>query len=184
MAHDVNSAKPVEDESESIRRAKERDPAVWAQWHDLYYPFIYRYARSRLASQQDAEDTASQVFLEAIKGIDRYQDRGRPILAWLYGIAGNLVSRRYRENKRTVAVSSIPAVPELLVTEQHSALLETLTLRSALDKLKTEHREVLILRFVLDLPTGEIARLLGKSEVAVYSLQVRATDALRRELAR
>jgi RNA polymerase sigma-70 factor, ECF subfamily len=173
---------PDEDKTELVRRAKDRDPVVWAQWHDLYYPFVFRYARSRLASSQDAEDIASQVFLEAIKSIDHYQNRGRPILAWFYGIASNLVSRRYRESKRTVVMSLLPAVEELLAADQESSLVEASTLRSALGKLKKEHREVLILRFLLDLPTRDIARLLRKSEVAIYSLQVRATDALRREL--
>jgi len=168
-------------EAELVRRAKARDAAVWAAWHDQYYSFVYRYAAARLQSPDDAEDVASQVFLEAIKGIDRYQYRGRPILAWFYGIAHHLVSRRFREARRQVALSDVES-GAAIAEGGEEALVQALALRTALARLKSEHQEVLRLRFLLDLPAAEVATLLGKSEAAVHSLQVRAIAALRRQL--
>src|SRR5687768_11958402 len=83
----------LEDESRLVRRAKERDAAAWSELYDAYYQVLFRYAFVRLRRREDAEDVASQVFLEAIKGIDGYEDRGRPFLAWFYGIAHNLVTQ-------------------------------------------------------------------------------------------
>ena len=100
-------AQPSADEAELVKRAKARDASVWSMWHDQHYPFLYRYALSRLASAVEAEDIASQVFLEAIKGIDRYRYQGRPILAWFYGIAHNLVSRRFRQFQRLLSLIHI-----------------------------------------------------------------------------
>src|SRR5262245_58762720 len=100
-----------ESEIEMVRRAKEHEPAGWAQWHDRYYPAIYRYAVARLRNHEDAQDVASQTFIEAMKGIQGYRDRGRPILAWFYGIARHLVSRRFREVKRS-ANSFSPALDQ------------------------------------------------------------------------
>src|SRR5712692_9187588 len=94
------SGLPAADEGELVRRAKGREAEVWSQWYDQYYSPLYRYAFSRLSSREDAEDIAAQVFVEALKGIGGYKYRGRPILAWLYRIAHNLVAARYRKLSR------------------------------------------------------------------------------------
>ncbi|HLF75869.1 MAG TPA: sigma-70 family RNA polymerase sigma factor [Dehalococcoidia bacterium] len=181
---DVSSQEgPFIADADLVRRAKERDQAVWSMWHDQHYPFIYRYARSRLGNREDAEDIASQVFLEALKSIDRYRYQGRPILAWLYGIAQHLVSRRFREAKRTATLSELPETEDAPLAGTDDAVVNRIVFKEGLAKLKPEHRDVLILRFILGLPTREVAEIMGKSEAATYSLQVRAASALRREIA-
>lgn len=69
------------EESDSVSRAKSRDSSVWAAWYDRYYGNLYRYAYAKLGRREDAEDLASQVFVEALKNIDRFTYRGRPVLA-------------------------------------------------------------------------------------------------------
>ena len=164
------------DDDESVRLAKSGDRAVWTAWHDTYYPVLYRYAYARLGNANDAEDVASQVFLEALEGIARYQYRGQPILAWFYGIARHLVSRRYRQRGRVAPLEDEyedGLNPFELVSEERIAIY------AALDRLKPEHAEVLILRYLLDLPTKQVANMIGKTEQATYSLQVRALMAIR-----
>jgi RNA polymerase sigma-70 factor (ECF subfamily) len=162
-------------EAATIALARQRDRNVWAGWHDEYYPVLYRYAYSRLANASDAEDIASQVFLEALEGIDRYEHRGRPILAWLYGIARHLVSRRIRQRGRSAPLELVVDFGE----DADELSEDKIEIYDALDKLKAEHSEVLILRYLLDLPLREVAEILGKSEQATYSLQVRALTAMR-----
>ncbi len=174
---------PLDDETELVRRAKAHDSGTWAAWHDQYYPLIYRYAYSRLTRHEDAEDVASQVFLEAMKSIGSYRSMGRPILAWFYGIAHNVVSKKRREAARAIIVSDVEEVSSEPAPDGEEALLGSLRLKAALERLKPEHREILILRFLLDLPTREVAAILGKREGALYSLQVRAVSALRRQMA-
>ena len=96
---------PIEEEAELVKRAKAGDASVWSLWHDRHYPLLYRYAYSRLQGHEDAEDVASQVFMEAIKGIGRYRYSGRPIIAWFYGIARHLVSKRRREAGKTTPIA-------------------------------------------------------------------------------
>jgi RNA polymerase sigma-70 factor (ECF subfamily) len=167
-------------EAELVRRAKLRDPQVWAAWHDENYALIFRYALARLRNREEAEDLASMVFLEAIKSIGGYTYRGRPVLAWFYGIARNLVSKRLRERGRQQVWGRDEADEGPMADSHEAAVVDRLWLLSVLGSLKDEHREVLILRYVLQLPTPEIARVLGKQESAVYSLQARAVQALRR----
>jgi len=162
-----------------VERARRRDPEVWAAWHDRYYPLLYRYAQVRLSRMEEAEDLASQVFLEALKGIDRFKYQGRPVLAWLYGIAGKLVLKQRRQISRDPLPLDEGVRSQKAAQDQSEARI---VVWSALEKLKDEHREVLILRFLLDLPTAEVARLIGKTEAATYSLQVRALEAAKRTI--
>ena len=167
------------DEKEAVRLAGALDRTVWTHWHDSYYPVLYRYAYVRLGNATDAEDVASQVFLEAIEGINRYQYRGQPILAWFYGIARNLVSRRYRLRGR---YAPLDGDYEDTLNPFEAGSEDRIAIYAALDELKPEHSEVLILRFLLDLPLREVASMIGKTEQATYSLQVRALIAMRARL--
>jgi RNA polymerase sigma-70 factor (ECF subfamily) len=169
---------PAADEGELVRRAKGREAEVWSQWYDQYYSPLYRYAFSRLSSREDAEDIAAQVFVEALKGIGGYKYRGRPILAWLYRIAHNLVAARYRKLSRAG-----PLAGDGPAMHDPEAGLDSLVLREMVRRLTPDQREIITLRFFAGLSTAEIARLLDKKEATVYSIQVRAVAALRRLLA-
>jgi RNA polymerase sigma-70 factor (ECF subfamily) len=64
----------------------------------------------------------------------------------------------------------------LSTTQEHQALYE------ALEELREDYRQVLILRFINGLSPGEVADVIGKSEGAVRVLQHRALKALRKVL--
>jgi RNA polymerase sigma-70 factor (ECF subfamily) len=171
------------EEAELVRKARRREPEAWAQIYDRNYTFIYRYFYARLHNQAEAEDLAAQCFLRALAGIGGYSYRGKPILAWLYRIAANLAADRIKDRlRRSTAVLDESAVSGLQAGPE--AAIENLDLLRAIDSLKRAQREVIILRFLMSLPTREVARMLGKSEAAVHSLQVRAVEALRRDLSR
>ena len=62
--------------------------------------------------------------------------------------------------------------------------LERDALFRAMSKLKSDYREVLLLRFVEGYGAADVGRMTGRSEGAVRTLQHRALDRLRRELER
>jgi RNA polymerase sigma-70 factor (ECF subfamily) len=167
-------------EAEEVELAKRADALVWSTWYDRYYGALYRYAYARLGHQEEAEDIAAQVFVQAIAKIDGYRYRGRPVLAWLYSIARNLVTDRQRRVTRTTRMSAVePEAPG-----QVDALIDSIALRNALARLTEDQREVLVLRFWVGLSTQEIASLLARTPASVYSLQVRAVASLRRLIER
>jgi RNA polymerase sigma-70 factor, ECF subfamily len=165
------------EESGLVSRAKAGDAEVWASWYDQYCPLLFRYAHARLGNQQDAEDVAAQVFLEALKSIHRFKYQGRPVLAWLYGIAHNLVASKLRRLKKT------PQTPVAEAEASNDSSLEALELRQAMTRLTRDQRETIMLRFLVGLSTAEVAILLGKKPATVYSLQAKAIAALKRQLA-
>ena len=175
---------------------KNRDTTAWSALYDEHHAAVYRYFRLRTGDAWLAEDLTAQVFEEAIKGIRSYRYRGKPVLAWLYRIARNLVSDYFQRAKRTQA-QPLGATRELVAASAGASLMgrETplgsedpgvdvhrLDVRNALLRLKEAHREVLALHYYLGLPLPEAALVLGKKERAVYSLHARALEALRRQM--
>ena len=128
-----------------------------------------------------ASDIASSVFVAAISGIRSYSYRGRPVLAWLYRIAHNLVGDYRRRALREKQQTDDRAVEDLHSRNgsDPAGMIEDLDLRAALQTLPDTQRDVLILRFFVGLSTPEIAEVMGKRPTAVYSLQARAVASLR-----
>jgi hypothetical protein len=89
-----------------IASARAGQPEAWAAIFDAYHPPIYRYVRARIFEEPVAEDLAADVFLAALDGIKRYRYRGRPLLAWLYGIARNVIAEHQRQLARTGGLAS------------------------------------------------------------------------------
>lgn len=193
-----------DDEAELVRGAKARSPAAWTEIYNASYRRLFRYALARTSDRTAAEDIASSVFFQALKDIDSFNYKGKPLLAWLYGIARHLVSKHLRSQRRKQTVSGLRNVASRLmlwqvrspqakqartdVTMQPASdgdpghFVERLDLRHALDRLTDDQREVTVLHFYGGFSIPEVSLLLGKKERAVYSLHARALDTLRRHL--
>jgi RNA polymerase sigma factor (sigma-70 family) len=78
-----------------------RQPEAFAALFDRHYRKIYAYAARRVGAAT-AEDVAAETFLIAFDRRHDY-DRTRPAAGpWLYGIAGNLISRHARAETRQI----------------------------------------------------------------------------------
>jgi len=192
------------DEAELIERAKARSPEAWAEIYSAHYRAIFRYVRARVFEQETAEDLTSATFVGAIKSIGSFKYRGRPLLAWLYRIARNVVATHQREalraqgggggfparairrflNRGPASESSRDDDPvsRSLAGGDPAALVDRFDLRDALAELPESQRDVVILRFFVGLSAQEVAEVIGKRPVAVYSLQARALLSLRERL--
>lgn len=160
-----------------IERLRARDPGAWSQLFESTHRDVYRAALVQVRDPHIAEDIMAQVYLEALTGIARYRDRGRPILAWLLAIARHRALDAMRKRRR--------GVPERLSTnEAHFLLPEegNYSLLEALSELTPAQREVLHLRFVEERSLEEVAALTGRSVGAVKALQHRAIIRLRAKL--
>lgn len=170
-------------EAELVSLARQRDSATWSEIYVQHYTRLYRYIYGYLGSKEEAEDLAAQVFLEAIQSIDSYHDTGRPLLAWLFGIAKNLIrgrAKRVRKNLELVAKQT--AELQEAPSSQGGISPEMMDLLKGLGSLTTEQRETVVLRFLAGLSAKETGLVMGKTENAIYALQVRAIATLRRLL--
>lgn len=196
-------------EAELVGRAKARSPEAWTEIYSRHYTAIFRYVKARVFDEATAEDLTSSVFAGALKGIDSFQYRGRPLLAWLYRIARNVVASHQRQllEPRSEGLKQGLDLPrrvirhvmrrsrrddlgaadqDLIATASGEGdpamMIDRLDLRSALAKLPASQRDVMILRFLVGLSAQEVAEVIGKGPAAVYSLQARAILTLREQL--
>ncbi len=206
-AADVAASKPYE--AELVGRAKARSPEAWTEIYETHYRAIFRYVKARVFEEATAEDLSSAVFVGALKGIDSYSHRGRPLLAWLYRIARNVVASHQRQmlGSRAERLKQGLDLPRRVIWQlmrrsqpgeaqggasdltsvatsegDPSMIVDRLDLRDALAKLPANQREVVILRFLVGLSAQEVAEVVGKGPASVYSLQARAILALREQL--
>jgi RNA polymerase sigma-70 factor, ECF subfamily len=155
----------------TVEAARRGDESAWREIFDQQYVRVYRFFRSRVATHQLAEDLASTVFLEAFRSIARFEWRGKPFEAWLFGIARHELASYYR--------SRPPA--ELPLPTHISDEFLGVEVRDILERLKPDHRQALELRYVLGLSGEEAAVVMGRSHGSFRSLLLRAVRAYRRQ---
>ncbi len=64
-----------------------------------YGPMVFRRARRLLGNDSDAEEATQEVFIRALKAIDRYDGRCQ-ISTWLYRITTNFCLNKLRDSQR------------------------------------------------------------------------------------
>jgi len=153
----------------------------------------------RLAARVDPSDVVQETLAEAAANLDRYlQQRPLPFYPWLRQIAQRRLIELYRRHvqarrrsvTREAGPTGLPDHSALALADRLFARTSSPSaglrrqerrdrVRAALAALPEPDREVLVLRILEALPTREAAAVLGISEVAVRSRQVRALDRLK-----
>ena len=153
-------------------------------------PIVVRYCRARIGTAErsglSADDVAQEVCLAAMMALPRYQDQGRPFLAFVYGIAAHKVADAHRASARNRA-DPTDEVPERFSTtagpEQRAIDSDAAARMDALlQVLPEKQREILILRVVVGLSAEETAEAVGSTAGAVRVAQHRALAKLRTEM--
>ncbi len=168
-------------EAELVQRAVSGDSEAFATLYDRYIEAIYRFVFFRVSEEQTAEDLTSHIFLKAWDNLSSYQFRGLPFRAWLFRIARNSVIDYYRTFKETTPLEPNAVTEPDLAAEVDSKVerqLQAEEIRLALRQLTEDQRQVLTLRFIEGLSTGEVAKILGKRQGAIRALQMRGLQAL------
>ena len=167
-----------------VERAK-HDPVAFGQLYDRYAGQIYRFVRARVQDDSLAEDLTEEVFINALRHIKGYRDQGRPFSCWLYRIAANAIASHYRNQRSAVSLDDelmLPAVTpdpvDEVVRRDHVRAVWL-----AVDRLPTQQRAAMILKFSDDLTMDDVGAMLGKSPAAAKLLIYRAVQRLRKELA-
>ena len=161
------------------------------------YDKIYRYCYFRLRNQQTAEDITQETFL---RYLEKYQGNTvEQALKCLYTIARNLCIDEYRRCSKersfefeTKSTSNDEAVNDsmqdtfmqksLIQENAEEHLLTSLAVRKAVEALEQDEQELLLLRYVNEVPVQTIGHLLGISRFAVYRRLMMVTKKFREEL--
>jgi RNA polymerase sigma-70 factor (ECF subfamily) len=120
----------------------------------------YRLASLLLGSEHEAQDAVQDAVVTAWERFDDLRDRDR-FAAWFGRILVNGCRDRLRRRGR-VRFITLDGGLERPAPDSPSSLPEREALRDAVSKLSPDHREVVVMRYLLDLPVEEIAERTGE----------------------
>jgi RNA polymerase sigma-70 factor (ECF subfamily) len=194
----------IEPESGWIRHAPVQEESLLAALRageeSAYHRLVVEYggrmlsvSRRFLRNEEDARDALQDAFVQAWKGLPRFQ--GHCALGtWLHRIVVNSSLMRLRTRKTHPEESIEPLLPQFLEDghavnpsvqwpEPCDRLLEReevrALVRQAIDRLPETYRTVLLMRDIEEMDTAEAAEALGITENAVKVRLHRARQALR-----
>ena len=175
----------LDGEEKLIRDAVEGKSSAFGDLYDHYHAMIYRFIAVKVGRREEAEDLTHQVFLSAWLNIRNYEHRGHPFSSWLYQIARNQVVDHYRAKRNELNIDAVdpeifaePAAAEFTLPTK----LDMEQVRRAIDQLKPDYQDIIIMRFIEDISLKETANILKKTEGAVKLMQHRAVRELKRIL--
>jgi RNA polymerase sigma-70 factor (ECF subfamily) len=181
QADDVETARLV-------TRIQAGDREGFTELYLRYFDRVYTYLRMVLRDEHEAEDLTQQVFVRVLEALPGYERRRQPFRAWLFIIVRNHVVSYLRKRNRLDVVEPRALERQRDRTEADEADLTALRwitdrdLMLFIERLTVPQRQVLLLRYMLDLSSSEIAEILGRSPDQVRKLQERALRFLQQRL--
>ncbi|WP_303835155.1 RNA polymerase sigma factor [Ruminococcus flavefaciens] len=127
---------------------------------DEQYDKVYRYCYLRVRHKETAEDITQETFLRYLE--HPHYNSVDKTLQLLYTIAGNLCNDEFRRAKTSELPEDKAADEDI-----ESSVLADFELKQALAKLSDEDREIILLRYVNEVPVNVIAKLHNMSRFAL-----------------
>ncbi len=172
-------------EKELLRRFRdERSDEAFAELVRQYADLVYSVARRRLANATLAEDVTQLVFIRFAKAPPKVENHSE-LVAWLHRTTLNLAIDTWRsETRRRTREQEAVAMEIPMNAPNTSALWEEISpkLDEALNQLKDEDRQALLLRFFARKAMRDVGAALGVSEDAAKMRVSRAVERLRTQL--
>ena len=181
------------DRDRSLVDEARADPARFDALYRKYVAQVYNFAIYELRDQHEAEDATERTFLSALAALPRFEERAASedgegsstFRVWLFRIARNVIAERRRRLRRRREAPLDAALETAAPTDVERTVVQRESVASAwraIDRLSGDRRRALVLRFVHELSTHEIAAILGRSEGAVRVLIHRGLRGVAREL--
>lgn len=171
--------------SEATRRA------AWGTWYRRDHAKLAAYVCRRSAGMHcgdAAEDIVQEAFVIAFRHISggTYEDRGRALMAYLYGIAGNLLrSTRRRQQRSAVDDSVLDFTPDRTLPVSDQVLVAEVleAVRASYARLPVHQRDVIDGLYGEETTSHELGPVLGKTAVNVRTIAHRAVKSICQRLA-
>jgi RNA polymerase sigma-70 factor, ECF subfamily len=191
---DVPGSEPGGDEELAARAAAGDGPAFEALVI-RYQARVYRLAVRMTQSDADARDVVQDAFWQAYRGLPSFRGAAK-FSTWLYRIATNAALMQRRSRARRPVASLEEYLPrfdsdglhcaspaEIQLATHADELIDRKRLaesaRVALERLPDTYREAFVLRDLEDMPTAEVAQVLGLQPATVRQRVHRARLMLR-----
>jgi RNA polymerase sigma-70 factor (ECF subfamily) len=163
----------------TLARAQGGDETAFAHIFRDVQPALLRYLH---VITPEAEDVASDTWLQVVRGLAGFRGGEEAFRAWLFTIARHRAvdAGRARSRRPDVPLADLHAADQQMSPDAAEAALEAISTQAVMAliaALPRDHAEIIMLRVVAGLEAADVARIVGKTPGAV---RVTAHRALRR----
>ena len=189
----INTFPAASAETNLAAKISSGEADAFNQLFHLYFDRLYSLVFHEIGRDSTiAEDIVQETFLSALKSAKNFKGNSQ-VYTWLVGIAHHKIADYYRHAKRERGNTSLsqddppPQIAELAANEPSAAnLVESAELKlmveQALQNLPLNYRQVLLLKYIEDLPVHEICRIMNRSPKSIEGLLARARKALKENI--
>ncbi len=170
-------------ENEILKSCQKGNFEDFAKIYDMYFKKIYVFIYHKTLHKESAEDITSEVFIKTLESINSYSFEKGTFSSWIFKIARNSVIDFFRTKKNHLNIDDIWDISSLEDIEYESEiLLNYEKLQTHLKKIKTEHREILMMKLWQNLSYKEISEITGKSQDNSKKIVSRTIQKLKKEI--
>ena len=176
------------DNAQFIKDLRRGDPSAVTQLYNTYADRIYSLVFNQVDRNHEvAQDIVQETFVAALKSIVKFRNKSK-IYTWLCSIANRKVADFYRRQKRQAKYQTMKALEAEQIGQETLAAATESTERQemaqqALLGLPLHYRQVLILKYVEEMPVLQISKIMERSPKSIEGLLTRARKELRARLA-
>jgi len=181
-------------EAKLVEKLRSGDSAAMEEFYNIYRSRLYTLVFEQVdRDHAAAEDLVQETFLAALGSLDKFRGDSQ-LYTWLRSIAFHKLNDFYRcklrEPKPKESPPDFDAMKQLEQTGNDEpaplTVLESEEIRQsvhqALEDLPQDYQEVLVLKYLEEMPVLEISQVMGRSPKSVEGLLSRARKAMRANL--
>jgi RNA polymerase sigma-70 factor (ECF subfamily) len=181
-------------ETKLVEKLRSGDNAAMEELYNLYRNRLYSLVLEQVGRDEAlAEDLVQEVFIAALGSLDKFRGDSQ-LYTWLRSIAFHKVNDLYRRQARepkpknsspdfnAIMLEQIGDNGPTILTEMESEEIRQ-SVHQALAGLPQDYQQVLVLKYLKDMPVLAISQIMGRSPKSVEGLLSRARKAMRANLA-
>jgi RNA polymerase sigma-70 factor (ECF subfamily) len=180
-------------ETKLVEKLRSGDNAAMEEFYNIYRSRLYSLILEQVDRDEAvAEDLVQEVFLAALDSLDKFRGDSQ-LYTWLRSIALHKINDFYRRQAREPKPQNSSPDFNALMLEQTGdnepatfTMMESEEIRQsvhqALADLPQDYQEVLVLKYLKDMPVLAISQIMGRSPKSVEGLLSRARKAMRDNL--
>jgi len=181
-------------EAKLVQKLHSGDSAAMEEFYNIYRSRLYTLVLNQVDQNQAiAEDLVHETFLAALGSLDKFRGDSQ-LYTWLRSIAFHKLNdyyrRQVRQPKTQESSPDFDAMKQLEQTGNDEPATLTVmeseevrqSVNQALEELPHDYQEVLVLKYLEEMPVLEISQVMGRSPKSVEGLLSRARKAMRANL--
>lgn len=136
---------------------------------DEQYDKIYRYCYFKLGHRETAEDVTQETFLRFYHSYGNSLGKDKTLQV-MYTFARNLCTDEFRKKKyELLDEEKIEQLRSLHISQGfENEVIQNVILHDEIEKLTEEDRELILLRYVNEVPIHVLTKIYGISRFAIY----------------